>query len=126
MSHDPEQERARLEALYAAMSEGELRQVAGDAGDLTDIARAALATEGKRRNVDLVSADSGAGDEIEFREMVTLRQFRDLPEALLAKGRLDSAGIECTLVDENMVRMDWFISNLLGGVKLEVNKSDAE
>ena len=51
---------------------------------------------------------------------VTLRQFRDLPEALLAKGSLESAGIQVYLVDDNMIRMDWFISNLLGGIKLNV------
>jgi hypothetical protein len=59
-------------------------------------------------------------------DTVTLRQFRDLPEALLAKGSLESAGIEAYLVDDNMVRMDWFISNLLGGIKLQVRPLDAE
>jgi hypothetical protein len=57
--------------------------------------------------------------------MVTIRQFRDLPEALFAKGSLESAGIECGLIDDNMVRLDWFISNLLGGVKLQVRREDA-
>ena len=51
--------------------------------------------------------------------LTTIKRFRDLPEALLAKGGLESAGIECFLVDDNMVRL-WFISNLLGGVKLQV------
>jgi len=66
------------------------------------------------------------GDELEFRELVTVRKFRDLPEALLAKGCLESAGIECILVDDNMVRLDWFWSNLMGGIKLQVNREDAE
>jgi hypothetical protein len=57
--------------------------------------------------------------------MVTIRQFRDLPEALFAKGSLESAGIECALIDDNMVRLDWFISNLLGGVKLQVRAEDS-
>jgi hypothetical protein len=57
--------------------------------------------------------------------LVTIRKFRDLPEALLAKGGLESAGIECCLIDDNMVRMDWFISNLIGGVKLQVSAEDA-
>ena len=52
--------------------------------------------------------------------------FQNLPEALLAKGSLDSSGIECFLTDDNMVRMDWFMSNLLGGAKLLVNREDAE
>jgi hypothetical protein len=37
--------------------------------------------------------------------MVTIRQIRDLPEALLAKGSLESAGIEVVLTDENIVRI---------------------
>jgi hypothetical protein len=49
-----------------------------------------------------------------------------LPEAWLAKGILDSAGIECFLVDENMVRMNWFISNLLGGTRFQVNRDNVE
>jgi Putative prokaryotic signal transducing protein len=51
---------------------------------------------------------------------------RDLPEALLAKGSLESAGIDAYLVDDNMIRMDWFISNLLGGIKLKVRPEDVE
>ena len=57
--------------------------------------------------------------------MTTIRQFRDLPEALLAKGSLDSAGIECALADDNIVRLDWFWSNAMGGIKLQVNPEDA-
>ena len=44
-----------------------------------------------------------------MRKQVTIRAFRDLPEALLAKGSLESAGIDCFLVDDNMVRLDWFM-----------------
>ena len=44
----------------------------------------------------------------------------------MAKGSLEASGIECFLMDENMVRMDWFISNGLGGVKLVVGREDAE
>jgi len=61
-----------------------------------------------------------------LQQRVTVRQFRDLPEALLAKGSLESAGIECFLADENLVRLDWFISNFIGGIKLNVRAPDAE
>src|SRR6202020_2478284 len=54
--------------------------------------------------------------EMEVRELVTVRKFRDLPEALLAKGSLESAGIECFLADENLVR--------LGLVHLELYRWD--
>jgi hypothetical protein len=58
--------------------------------------------------------------------LVTIRKFRDLTEAILAKGRLDSAGIEAFLADDNMVRMSCWYSNLLGGVKLRVNVAEAD
>ena len=48
-----------------------------------------------------------------------------LVEALLAKGSLESAGIECFLGDDNLIRMDWLWSNLLGGIKLRVRQEDA-
>jgi hypothetical protein len=63
---------------------------------------------------------------MEMRELVTIRQFRDLPEALLAKGSLESSGIECFLADDNLVRLDWFISNFIGGIKLNVRAADVE
>src|SRR5437868_9654876 len=59
-------------------------------------------------------------------QLLTIRRFRDLPEALLAKGSLESAGIECLLLDDNMVRLDWFISNFIGGIKLQVDLEDAD
>jgi len=57
---------------------------------------------------------------------VVLRQYRDIPEAMVDKTTLDSAGIECFLYDENMVRLDWFISNGIGGVKLVVGENALE
>jgi hypothetical protein len=50
----------------------------------------------------------------------------DSPEAAIAKSILDAAGIDCVLSDENLVRMDWFWSNLLGGVKLWVRQQNPE
>jgi len=64
--------------------------------------------------------------ESEFDNFVTVRKFRDLPEALLAKGSLESAGIECNLLDDNMVRLDWFWSNLIGWMRLPVASAEAD
>src|SRR5882757_4347362 len=57
--------------------------------------------------------------------LVTLWRFRDLHEALLAKGKLEAAGFECNLADDNMVRLNWFNSNLIGGVRLLVPQHQA-
>src|SRR3954451_8116158 len=48
---------------------------------------------------------------------VTVWQFMDVSEALLAKGKLETAGIECILGNENMARMYGFA---VGGVTLQV------
>lgn len=126
-------ELTRLTALYAEMSDGELQRIAGDAASLTDTAQSVLSAELGRRSLDIPPSESNPGvDRSAVSEeladnapvLVTIKKFRDLPEALLAKGSLESAGIECHLVDDNMVRMDWFISNLLGGVKLQVRPED--
>jgi hypothetical protein len=58
--------------------------------------------------------------------LVTIGAYRDLPDALLAKSILDSAEIPCVLADDNIVRLDWFYSYAVGGVKLRVTNSDAD
>ena len=123
---DPEQERKRLTESYAGMAEGELQKLAQDGPSLMGLARELLSEELARRGLESNIAVSAGFDQLEKRDVVTIRIFRDLPEALLAKGSLDSAGIECVLVDDNMVRLDWFISNLLGGIKLQVQPGDVE
>jgi hypothetical protein len=60
------------------------------------------------------------------RELVTIESFRELSQAMLAKGMLNSAGIECFLMDDNTGRMLGFISNVIGGIRMKVNKADAE
>ena len=54
-------------------------------------------------------------------QLVTIARYRDLPEALLAQGMLQAAGIPCELADDNIVRMDWFWSNMVGGIRLQVD-----
>ena len=128
------EERNRLAQFYAALTDGELQQIAREAGSLTDEAKAALESEMSRRELQgnavaepAAEAEDSAAPSggAEMRDLLTIRQFRDLPEALLAKSVLDSAGIECFLGDDNLIRMDWLWSNLLGGIKLRVRQEDA-
>ena len=123
---DDQRKRRRLADNYAGMTDGELQRLARNAESLTELACDALEDEMDRRHLEF--PDGAAPEprqEMEMRELVTIRQFRDLPEALLAKGSLESAGIECFLADENLVRLDWFISNFIGGIKLNVRAQDA-
>jgi hypothetical protein len=120
-----QRERRRLAATYAGMTDGELHRLARNAESLTEPACDALEDEMDRRHLEFSDdADPEPRQEMEVRELVTIRQFRDLPEALLAKGSLESSGIECFLADENLVRLDWFISNFIGGIKLKVSAPD--
>jgi Putative prokaryotic signal transducing protein len=120
------EERTRIAGVYSAMSDEELGQIASSGDELSTAAQEAFETEVARRGSTLTIVPHRGEDVFEFNQTVTLRQFRDLPEALLARGSLESAGIQAYLVDDNMIRMDWFISNLLGGIKLKVNVEDAE
>lgn len=127
MSSDFEEERQRLTQLYSTMTPEELGEVVDDSASLTDVAREVVKAELSRRGLPVEIDEAPAGEDVvEERHLVSVRRFRDLPEALLAKGSLESSGIESFLTDDNMIRMDWFISNLLGGIKLAVNQEDVE
>ena len=56
-------------------------------------------------------------------DMVTIRHFGNMSEALLAQGCLDSAGIKTFLADENLARVEWPVTR---GLRLQVNAEDAE
>jgi hypothetical protein len=115
----------RLRQLYSKMSDEELRQLEDQSDQLTDVALDVLEAELSRRGLLEMHAESDrVPATLEFSKLITLRQFRDLQEAWLAQGALQSAGIEAHLADDNMVRTDWFISNLIGGVKLKVRPED--
>jgi hypothetical protein len=124
---DEQRERQRLAKTYAGMTDEELQNLARRPESLTELAWQTLDEELDRRDLELLEEEAPENrEELELRELVTIRQFRDLPEALLAKGSLESSGIECFLADENLVRLDWFISNFIGGIKLNVRAADAE
>jgi len=82
---DHQRERRRLADTYAGMTDGELQRLARNAESLTELAWDALEDEMDRRHLE--SSDDPTPEprqEMEVRELVTVRQFRDLPEALLA------------------------------------------
>jgi hypothetical protein len=124
---ETEKERWRLSRLYGSMSDGEVEKLAADAGSLSDAAKWALKLDLSRRGLKTKLEElSPPPEAAELSKVVNLRQYMTLPEALLAKSILDSAGIESFLGDQNIIRMDWFLSNALGGVKLRVREEDVE
>jgi hypothetical protein len=124
-----EEERRRLAIRYEAMEDGELEKIAKDLHSLTSVGRETLQAEMAKRGI-AVTASPAKADERPIvddgKNPVIIRKYRDLPEATVEQSILESAGIECFLADTNLVRMDWFYSNLVGGIKLMVRVEDAE
>jgi len=132
---DPQVERQRLAKLYATMNDLELADVAGEPTALSEWAFDALRNEMRKRGLDWAGAGAPLATVREAASVKTdesgnvpevLRAYRDMTDALTDRMVLEGAGIECYLFDENMVRLDWLWSNLLGGVKLVVRKKDVE
>lgn len=136
---DQNKERWRLAWHYADVADDELETLAAESASLTDVARRALQAERTRRGLPRSqqgSQDKDSRDKIapskdaritgSRGKLATVRSFRDMPEALLAKSVLESAGIDCLLSDANIIRTDWLWSNLVGGVKLRVQEEDLE
>jgi hypothetical protein len=122
----PDEDRARIAGVYSAMSDEELTRLAHSSDELSSVAQEALRAELAKRGLVIQIAQQADENNFEFTNTVTLRKFRDLPEALLAKGCLESAGIDAYLVDDNIIRMEWFWSNLIGGIKLRVRPEDLQ
>jgi hypothetical protein len=113
--------------LYRPMSELELQNLLVDWHSLMPDARTALTAEFAARNLEFNEPPTTSGDDApEFRDLVTVRRYRDLSEAIVARGVVESAGIFCFLKDENLVRLDWQVSNFIGGIRLQVAANDVE
>jgi hypothetical protein len=138
-TRDPEGERRRLINLYARMTDGELEELASDPTTLTDTAYSALLNEIKQRGLVFDSAPSQPiVEDREFPELVSICRLRLMSEAIVAKGVLDSAGIECYLYDDRNALIDDSMVNLssiplmshtfreIRGIDLKVKAEDAE
>jgi hypothetical protein len=112
----------QLAANYAAMTEPELMQIAHNYDSLIEPAQAALRVEFTRRHLEppLIDEEGPAAE----RTLVTIRQYRDLSEAIVARSMLESNGIVVYMKDENLVRLDWQVSNGIGGIRLQVEAGD--
>ena len=111
-----------LAAQYAQMSETELMELARSYDDLLEVAQTALRAEFARRGLEPPLVEEP--QEWDLRRLVTVRSYRDLAEAYAGRSLLESAGIQSWIADENLVRMHWFYSNLVGGLRLQVAESD--
>jgi hypothetical protein len=110
-------------AKYAQMSEAELMDVARDFDELTESAQAALQADFAKRGIPVPEPDAPEPQAM-WRELLTVGRYRDLTEAEVAKSALESAGIHAELFDDNLARMNWAVTNALGGVRLQVEVQD--
>jgi hypothetical protein len=125
MTHTDELNRLRTE--YSSKSDDELLLLAEDMSTLTEAARLALAEAIMKRGLQLPepreTQQSAAKESVpDTAPLVTVRWFGNVSDAYPAKSRLDSAGIQSFLADQNMGRL---FSIAVGGVKLQVRSEDA-
>jgi hypothetical protein len=109
---------------YGKMSESELVKLALSYDSLTEPAQTALRAEFATRHLDPPTIEDLETPSATGPGFVTLRRYRDLSEAIAARSLLESAGIAAYLRDENLVRLEWQISNFIGGIRLHVEQAD--
>jgi len=135
----PQTEKPSAASIYADKSNRELLEIARGYDALPETNQAALREEFASRGLEPPLVDDGddpddqASQEIpapaydpDRSEFVTIARYRDIPEAVVARSVLESAGIQCMLRDENTVRMDWLWSNMIGGMRLQVPARDVD
>jgi hypothetical protein len=110
-------------ARYAEMNEEELMNLARSYDSLTDSAQTVLREEFKRRGLEPPFVED-VGESPAQRRLITIGRYRDLTEADIARSVLESAGIHTYMWNENLVRVDWPVSNAIGGVQLQVDADD--
>ena len=58
--------------------------------------------------------------------LITIKAFDESMQAHLVKSKLESEGIDCWLIDEQVSNLYGHASFAFGGTKLQVRKSDIE
>ena len=106
------------------MSDGELLELAQAYDGLTDAAQTALRAEFAQRGLEPPIIEEPREPKVGARQLLTVRRYRDLSEAIVARSLLEAEGIEALIQDENLVRLDWAYSNLVGGIRLQVDGKD--
>jgi len=107
---------------YSSMGKTELFDLARSYDSLTEPAQAALRAEFALRHLEPPEVEEA--DVVERRQLATVRRYRDLSQAIVTRSLLESASIPVYLQDENLVRLKWWLSNFIGGIRLQVDGTD--
>lgn len=98
--------------------------------DLTDVAREAIASVLESRGI-APSVAAGEAEEPEHSGPVdtpyeTIARFGTSPEAQILCSRLKAEGIRAIVTDEHLVTANWFLSNALGGIRVQVPRCNVD
>lgn len=63
-------------------------------------------------------------DDDDDDDLVTVDRFLSVADAEIARGTLEASGIDAVIVDENVARMDWGYVPAMGGIRVQVRRSD--
>ena len=127
-------EMQRLQERYGSLTDEELQAVAGDAQDLTDVARMALESELLRRGLKIplppavpgqTGEESGSTEhDSSDNDLAIVHRSWDLEDARNVMGILRDAGIPCFLGPDNLDDANAFLSSFDGGVDIKVRGVD--
>ena len=59
-------------------------------------------------------------------KLITITSFTNYLEAHIAKGRLEAEGIKTFLADKHYISMVWYLSDALGGIRIQVLEKDQD
>lgn len=59
-------------------------------------------------------------------DLITITSYSEPLEAHIVKGRLEAEGVPAFIANEHHISVAWYLSNALGGVKIQVHKQDHE
>lgn len=57
-------------------------------------------------------------------KLITIATFSQVIDAQLAQKKVELEGIECFIVNERIVSIDWLYPEVIGDVKLKVNEAN--
>lgn len=114
--------REDLQATYRDLIDEELVRLL-QSGTLTDLAVEVAEGELRERGitppVPETVVEEDPVDEVPD-VLVTVARFSKPMDAHILRMRLEADGIPAVIADEHMVRVNWFLSNALGGVRVQV------
>lgn len=95
---------------------------------LTDTAKLVIQAELQSRGITPPRLQTSHFEEqlSDIEPWVTVARLTTAPEAHIVRARLESEAIPAMIADEHLVTANWFLSNAIGGVRVQVPQSYTE